>query len=65
MKSWISLFLTDALPNTPTDTFGLLDGIKSNLYKVLKNYFEVIKKEVLIVVLLDKKITFANNNKRN
>ncbi|CAB4475854.1 unnamed protein product [Rhizophagus irregularis] len=53
--------------NTPTNTFGLLDGIKSNLYKALENYFEVIEKEALIAALLDprkKKTAFANNEQK-
>ncbi|EXX64306.1 hypothetical protein RirG_144010 [Rhizophagus irregularis DAOM 197198w] len=53
--------------NTPTNTFGLLDDIKSNLYKALENYFEVIEKEALIAALLDprkKKQHLQTMNKR-
>ncbi|CAB4484925.1 unnamed protein product [Rhizophagus irregularis] len=53
--------------NTPINTFGLLDNIKSNLYKALENYFEVIEKEALIAALLDprkKKTMFANNDQK-
>ncbi|EXX65112.1 hypothetical protein RirG_136420 [Rhizophagus irregularis DAOM 197198w] len=53
--------------NTPINTFGLLDNIKSNLYKALENYFEVIEKEALIAALLDprkKKTMFANNDRK-
>ncbi|RGB23512.1 ribonuclease H-like domain-containing protein [Rhizophagus diaphanus] len=45
----------------------LLDNIKSNLYKALENYFEVIEKEALIAALLDpckKKTMFANNDQK-
>ncbi|GBC42762.2 zinc finger BED domain-containing protein 1-like [Rhizophagus irregularis DAOM 181602=DAOM 197198] len=54
--------------NTPTNTFGLLDDIKSNLYKALENYFEVIEKEALIAALLDprkKKQHLQTMNKRS
>ena len=53
--------------NTPTNTFGLLDSIKSNLYKALEKYYEVIEKEAFIATLLDprkKKTTFANNDQK-
>ncbi|CAB5385405.1 unnamed protein product [Rhizophagus irregularis] len=53
--------------NTPINTFKLLDNIKSNLYKALENYFEVIEKEALIAALLDprkKKTMFANNDRK-
>ncbi|PKK60645.1 hypothetical protein RhiirC2_793030 [Rhizophagus irregularis] len=53
--------------NTPINTFGLLDNIKSNLYKALENYFEVIEKEALIAALLDprkKKTMFASNDQK-
>ncbi|POG62807.1 hypothetical protein GLOIN_2v1784824 [Rhizophagus irregularis DAOM 181602=DAOM 197198] len=52
---------------SPTNTFGLLDNIKSNLYKALENYFEVIEKEALIAALLDphkKKTMFASNDQK-
>ena len=39
--------------NTPTNTFGLLDSIKSNLHKALEKYYEVIEKEAFIATLLD------------
>ncbi|GBC16358.2 zinc finger BED domain-containing protein 1-like [Rhizophagus irregularis DAOM 181602=DAOM 197198] len=53
--------------DAPTNTFGLLDNIKSNLYKALENYFEVIEKEALIAALLDphkKKTMFASNDQK-
>ena len=44
-----------------------MDSIKSNLYKALEKYYEVIEKEAFIATLLDprkKKTTFANNDQK-
>ena len=54
--------------NTPTNTFRLLNSIKSNLHKALEKYYKVIKKEAFIVILLDlrkKKLLLPIITKRN
>src|SRR3954469_10107452 len=39
--------------NNPTNTTGLLNNTKANLYKALEKYYKVIEKEALIAALLD------------
>jgi hAT family protein len=53
--------------NIPTNTTGILDNTKANLYKALEKYYEVIEKEALIAALLDprkKKLKFASNDEK-
>src|SRR5205823_13464389 len=56
----------DSTPNSkvnePVNTFGLLDKIKSSLYKNIKKYYLTLTTESLITSILDprfKKLDFA------